>query len=166
MGAPFNDDNGSNSGSAYIFTRLSCAIDRGCDPAVPNSTGKPGVIDVLSCSASQGALVVGRDLPQNSFGYLLLGSGTGVSQPPGSVGNMCLGGGPIGRYVKDVASSGSAGRIATDLIFGSTGAGTGSLPNPPGGSLGAGQTWGLQYWYRDQGGTSNFTDRVRVTFHP
>ena len=100
------------------------------------------------------------------LGYLLVGTGTGVTQPPGSSGDLCLGGAPVGRYTADAASSRSLRWIATHLVFGPTGGGTGALPSPPGGSLAAGQTWRFQCWYRDVGGTSNFTDVVELTFQP
>ena len=124
------------------------------------------MLDVFSCSATQGAALVARDLPPDKFGYLLVGTGNGVVQPPGSLGNLCLAGAPIGRYTADVAASGASGRIATHLVFGPTGGGTGELPNPPGGSLPAGQSWGFQLWYRDVAGSSNFTDRVELVFQP
>ena len=64
-----------------------------------------------------------------------------------------------------MASTGSGGALATDLIHGATGAGIGKLPSPPGGVLTPGDTWKFQYWYRDTG-TSNFTDALIVAFVP
>ena len=39
-----------------------------------------------------------------------------------------------------------------------------ATPLIAGSALAAGATWRFQYWYRDAGGTSNFTDVVSVTF--
>jgi hypothetical protein len=111
--------------------------------------------------------VIGTGITPGQFGYLLIGSGSlAISDPPGSVGDLCLGGAAIGRYVLDVAGAGADGRIATDLVGGKTGGGSGDLPTPPGGRLAPGQTWNFQYWFRQPGGLpSSFTDAIAVEFH-
>ncbi len=146
-----------------------CVDERTCYPAVPNSTGHPGLIAITTCSlAADEILVTAGDLPHHQAGYLLIGNGSGViSNPPGAAGDLCLAGSTpgIGRYTADVGVTGSLGLLATDLIGGAVGGGAGHLPNPPGGQLQPGQVWGFQYWYRDVG-TSNFTDVIRVAFTP
>ena len=80
--------------------------------------------------------------------------------PPGSQGNLCLGGG-IGRYRDDVMSTGPAGSMSLALDLTQT-------PTPSGRTTAqAGETWYFQAWFRDKNPTqtSNFTDAVAVTFH-
>lgn len=147
--------------------RSDCEGERWCSPAVLNSTGLPGRITLDTCHVGQGS--IGADqLPLGEFAYLLVGNGNAIiSQPPGSIGDLCLGGSlpAIGRYVLDAQPVNVLGRVETDLIHGVTGGGSGRLPDPPGGELAAGQSWNFQYWYRD-GGSSNFTDAIRITWLP
>jgi hypothetical protein len=143
-----------------------CEDERWCSPAALNTTGAPGRMTLDTCTIA--LPVVGADqLPPGEFAYLLVGNGNGVIvQPPGSVGDLCLGGSTpgIGRYSADLMAVDASGQVETDLWRGNTGGGSGQLPNPPGGQLSAGETWNYQYWYRD-GGSSNFTDAVRVTWN-
>ena len=131
-----------------------------CDPGVPNSTGSSGEIQ-----ANGSTLVVDNDvtltatsLPMNEFGYFI-GSLTQdfVFQPPGSQGNLCLGG-AISRWVQLVQNTGAAGemQIQVDLT---------AIP-PPNAPVTAGETWHWQGWHRDNnpGATSNFTNGVGVPF--
>lgn len=143
-----------------------CPAVRYCSPALANSTGDAGSLRVDQCSLSSEVTFTASRLPTGVFGYLLVGDGSGVIvSPPGSVGILCLGGSRIGRYAKDVANSGSEGAIATALIGGATGGGSGDLPSTLGGTLQPGQTWNFQLWHRD-GGTSNFTDASTVLLQP
>lgn len=102
------------------------------------------------------------------FAYFLIGNGSGVvSNPPGANGDLCLGGSTpgTGRYVADLQSPGGSGTFSTDIYNGNTGAGAGSLPNPPGGTLMPGDTWNFQAWNRMPGGNpSTFTKALTVTF--
>lgn len=96
-------------------------------------------------------------VPPGQFGYLLVGQGTGQTMPPGSSGVLCLIGGQIGRYNQQVLTADGGGNMGTftpDIL---------NLPNPPGGSIAAGETWGFQVWFRD-GMTNNFTDALSITF--
>ncbi len=99
-------------------------------------------------------------LPPNVFGYFLNSDVQGFTPvPPGSQGNLCLGGG-IGRHAKQVANTGAAGELVLDLDLT-------ALPRPNGThSVVAGETWNFQCWFRDKnpGPTSNFTDGLAVTF--
>ena len=96
-------------------------------------------------------------VPPNQFGFLLIGQGTGQVMPPGSSGFLCLIGNQIGRFTQQIMvadGTGAMGPFTPDLQ---------NLPNPPGGSVMSGETWGFQAWFRD-GATSNFTDAVSFTF--
>ena len=130
-----------------------------CGPAVNNSTGGPGVITALGSSvASTGNLSLSASsLPNNQFAYYLASQTQAfVMGPGGSAGNLCLGG-TIGRFNSQVGSTGGTG------TFGIT-VNTGAIPTSPSQPILAGQTWNFQLWYRDAGGTSNFTDAVSVPF--
>jgi hypothetical protein len=81
-----------------------------------------------------------------------------VQHPGGSDGNLCLAGG-IGRFSKpgQVYQTGSIGTgiLAVDLD---------AIPTPQGPvAVQPGDTWYFQSWFRD-GGSSNFTDAIAVTF--
>ena len=96
-------------------------------------------------------------VPPNQFGFLLIGQGTGQVMPPMSSGLLCLIGNQIGRFNQQIMSAdmfGVMGPFTPDLQ---------NLPNPPGGSVMSGDTWGFQAWFRD-GATSNFTDAVSFAF--
>ena len=110
--------------------------------------------------------------PDNQFGYFLLSAGFNDPGVPVSQGRLCLPS-PIGRY--SPAAGGvlnSIGRFDVGGVFqslsGNSSVGSGfdvpsTLPNPPGGVIGAGDTWHFQLWYRDGVG-SNFSDGISVTF--
>ena len=99
----------------------------------------------------------GRQAPSFAPGEL-----TVISDPPGSQGELCLGGSTIGRYNMDLQTV-VADSFSTDLINGNTGGGVGNLPGAIGGSIGSGQTWNFQGWVR-LSGTSRWTDALEVTF--
>lgn len=134
---------------------VPCSCTPYCDPN-NNSTGLPATLESHGCDvAVDNALILRAfQLPPNQFGFPLI-SDTQGSKPVAS-GILCLGG-TIGRFTKDVFNSGAGGDtgpIMLDLA---------NLPNPPGGSVMAGDTWNFQLWYRD-GGTSNFTNGLSVVF--
>lgn len=124
-----------------------------------NSTGNPALIlPAGSASVAQAELTFTvTDLPNDSFGYLLM-SQTQDFVPlfGGSLGNLCLGS-PIERFVDDVLDSGALGEVATTLDFA-------ALPN--GVVFQPGDTWNFQYWYRDVDPTptSNTSAGVSLTF--
>ncbi|MEM9379517.1 MAG: hypothetical protein AAGB93_06150 [Planctomycetota bacterium] len=106
--------------------------------------------------------IVAHGLPVSVSGYALASLSPGAPvTPPGSVGELCLGG-AIGRYAGSVFFTGllGAGATTVDLT---------ALPQPTGSVVGTpGQTWFFQAWYRDSIGgapTSNFTDAIAVTLH-
>ncbi|MEE8468076.1 MAG: hypothetical protein V3T22_06450, partial [Planctomycetota bacterium] len=129
---------------------------------VQNSTGRPAAISAFgSTTANKNLLtLVARHLPEQVFGYFINSDVQGFTPlPPGSSGNLCLGG-VIGRHAKQIASSGDAGRLVIDVDLT-------VLPRPNGThSVVAGETWNFQCWFRDdQGGhTSNFTDGIEIVF--
>jgi len=101
-------------------------------------------------------------LPLNVFGYFLNSDVQGFKPfPPGSNGNLCLGGG-IGRHAKQIANSGATGELVIDVDLT-------ALPRPNGThSVVAGETWNFQAWFRDKVAgvpTSNFTDGIEILFH-
>ncbi|MCP3914212.1 MAG: hypothetical protein GY711_01515 [bacterium] len=129
-----------------------------CTPAAPNSSGGSAIIGAFgSPVATDNTLSLTADqLPTSQFGYFLASETDGfVFHPPGSSGNLCLGG-QIARFVGQVQNSGNLGSfgIAVDLT---------SIPTSPPSSVVAGETWHFQAWFRDPP-TSNFTDALRITF--
>ena len=126
----------------------------------PNSTGDYGFINLVGTNdlVSTKTLLASA-LPLNQFGYFLAGQGgyTSVSVP-GSAGVLCISGGPIGRY-----------NLGVEVFFTGT-TGTGSLDinpmalrGPTGNVVGlAGQFWHFQAWHRENGGSSNFTNAIRM----
>lgn len=134
-----------------------------CDPAVPNSTGAPGVLRALGSDELylNHITLEASQLPPQVFGCFLNGTGSGVTnQPAGSVGNLCLSN-LVGFYnrtgeVFQTTTSGR-GQLALDLADTPTGAGPFAIT--------AGQHWYFQCWYRDwASGTSNFTNAVELVF--
>ncbi|MEE8467490.1 MAG: hypothetical protein V3T22_03500, partial [Planctomycetota bacterium] len=99
-------------------------------------------------------------LPNDKFGYFLNSDVQAFTPlPPGSQGNLCLGGG-IGRHAKQIGSSGSAGELVLQVDLT-------ALPRPGGShAVVAGETWTFQCWFRDNvgGPTSNFTDGISIVF--
>lgn len=139
----------------------ACAIYRYCGPAQLNSAGLDGRIfpdgslEILDNSMSLNAY----QLPLNKFGYFLTSETQGfVSTPPGSEGDLCLGG-KIGRYSKDILNTGVDGAF-TLLIDLS------AMPLSPPEPVLPGETWNFTAWYRDNNPnpTSNFTDAIALTF--
>lgn len=150
---------GANDG--VDLTRFGGTPANGCGPAVPNSTGRPATISAAGSFLAGGLplQLTASDLPSFSFGYFISSTTTGFSTNPSSQGILCLGG-TIGRFLDQVQSSGSAGviSIAVDTL---------SLPSVPTSvAILPGETWSFQLWFRDANPniTSNFTDRVTVTF--
>jgi len=122
-----------------------------------NSTGAAaflraaGSCDVLENDIELEAL----SLPPHQFGYFLLSQAQAfVANPGGSQGNLCLGG-TIGRFQAQVQNAGPDGVMLLEVDLSAV---------PLFGSILAGETWNFQCWYRDLGGTSNFTDGVEIPF--
>ncbi|MEE8469257.1 MAG: hypothetical protein V3T22_12425, partial [Planctomycetota bacterium] len=133
-----------------------------CGPANLNSTGQSALLSAFGSTRAFKNLVTltARQLPQDVFGYFLNSDVQGFQPfPPGSQGNLCLGG-DIGRHAKQVANTGAVGELVIDLDLE-------ALPRPNGThSVLAGETWNFQCWFRDKnpGPTSNFTDGIEIVF--
>jgi hypothetical protein len=114
----------------------------------PNQNGD---ISMDSCTLDGSSINVTVDNAGTTlFAYLNIALGNGTfTDPPGSSGDLCLtGNGPIGRYNADLQAPGGSGTYTTDIYNGNTGGGAGNLPQPPGGSFAAGDTWNIQGWQR------------------
>ncbi|MCP3916799.1 MAG: hypothetical protein GY711_14680 [bacterium] len=128
-----------------------------CSPAIPNSTGASGVLCAtgsLSIPANNLTLTA-TELPPGQFGYFLVSATQGSFVPPGSTGFLCLSNN-IGRF-----------NMAAQIIQGPTGVlqiDLGAIPVNPPVATQSGDLWDFQCWYRDIGGTSNFTDAVSILF--
>ncbi|MCP3914209.1 MAG: hypothetical protein GY711_01500 [bacterium] len=128
-----------------------------CNPAVPNSSGLPAEISATgSASANDGLLTVeANQVPAGQFGYLLTSRNQGMVSPPSSDGVLCLGSG-IGRFTQlGLVGQGPTLSVTVD---------TRNIPTSPIVPIVAGDTWNFQFWYRDAGGTSNFSDAVEILF--
>ena len=148
-----------------------------CDPAANNSTGVPTVLSGdftypggsgLHLEASQG--------PPNQFGYFLIG--TSASDPGIAVGSgyLCLGTGPsdsIGRYNVSGGALDSIGWFdasgTLQNLVGTSSVGSGyDVPSqsPTAGNpmISAGSTWHFQFWHREDGGDSNLSNGLTVSF--
>ena len=134
-----------------------------CGPANFNSTGRSAVISAFGYTKASYSLVTltASQLPHDVFGYFLNSDVQGFQPfPPGSQGNLCLGGG-IGRHAQQIANTGAVGELVLDLDLS-------ALPRPNGThSVVAGETWNFQCWFRDAnpGKTSNFTDGIEIVFN-
>jgi hypothetical protein len=129
-----------------------------CGPAVPNSSGQPGVISAGGCTvvSANSLTLTASQVPTNTFGYFLGGQTKGSSTPPGSPGILCLSG-SIGRFANQVQNSGAGGSfsIPVDLT---------NMPPPLQQIVLPGDTWNFTAWFRDGAGVSNFTDGIEITF--
>jgi hypothetical protein len=155
-----------------LFSDCTTTCVKGCGTVYCDEGTNPNnVADIAidTCTLSVGSVNLSMSNgPLNQFGYPLLALGTGVVQnPPGAKGALCLAGmGAIGRYVKDIGSTGGTGTLSVDLLNAMTGGGGGGIPNPPGGTLAAGQTWNFQYWHRQpMQQPSSFSSAITVTFN-
>ena len=155
VGAHFDDNNGANAGMARVFSGCDALGTSYCAPAVPNSSGQPAVISACGSDlVSEGYVMLrARDLPPDQLGYFLTSRTQGFFMPPGSDGNICLGG-DIGRFEGNVGR-GPAFSLQIDLS---------AMPLNPPAAAAPGETWNFQAWYRDVGSGNNFTDGVSITY--
>jgi len=131
--------------------------ERICSPAVPNSTGQPGRMDV------EGSPVVADDVlflratelpPQPNIGYFLMGTGSNTFTPPGSAGPICVAPG-LRRFLPPVANTTELGGGFARSV---------GTSGPVSAAIAPGSTWSFQAWHRDGGSPSNLTDAVSVLF--
>ena len=163
VGAKFDDDNGHNSGSAYVFSVPQsqgmpfCFGDALCpctNPGSPpegcaNSSGSGAVLTAagsVSAGADDLVFTASNLLPSQPA---LLFVGTMPLGIPFGDGLRCVGGGVVRLGIKTPAPSGEA-------IWGPYLAAIGS--------------WGFQVWYRDPmgpcGSGFNLTNGVEIQFAP
>ncbi|MDP6763578.1 MAG: integrin alpha [Planctomycetota bacterium] len=155
---------GDDAGRAEVRS-LFCSVfpQRYCPPA-PNSAGPGASIGWGgSLSLSQNDLrLSAAGCPPGAYGVFFYGPL--ATQVPFGDGYRCVAGGGLGifrLYPPVPTDPGGAVEIATD----STAPPMGSGP----GTLGAGETWHFQFWYRDvPAGLSGFnlTDALGLTFCP
>ena len=131
-----------------------------CGPAQLNSTGMAARLRGFGSTAvaDDHLELTAWQLPPHEAGLFLVSQTQAFVQPPGSSGNLCLGG-SIGRYTAAVGDTGAAGELVLDVDLG-------HLPTHPPAAVQPGETWNWQAWFRDTaaGPTSNFTDGLSVTF--
>lgn len=140
-------------------------ITKYCNPGDGHKNNTSG-IDVSGNTLSQGPInVCLTGGPPSELGYLLIGSSNKiVVQPPGSMGDLCIVGGFIARYTKDIGAIDGAGSLCTDIQNSLTGGSNYGIPRG-GGSIVGGSTWYFQYWHRQPGGQlSTFSEAAAVTF--
>ena len=149
---------GADPLGTLTFTRQTIGSNY-CSPAVPNSTGLPANMLALGSAVAGDPLTLAAEsLPTNQFGYFLVGSSTGTVTPIGSSGILCLGG-TIGRFngPGQIQFSASQGQMQLTVD-------PNQLPlNPPTAAV-SGSTYHFQCWFREDGGNSNFTDGLSLTF--
>jgi FG-GAP repeat protein len=161
VGAPADDDFGDLTGSAYLFHTDSSLGTPYCGPANLNSAGVYAELAARGHAAALDncASLEVTKMPPGQIGMLMTSQTQGFTLPPGSQGNLCLGG-AIGRYTDQLFQTGPEGRYEAWLDLK-------NMPQP-GGFVSAqpGETWNFQVWFRDNnpGPTSNFTDAVAITF--
>ncbi|MEM9378784.1 MAG: serine hydrolase [Planctomycetota bacterium] len=183
IGAWVNDADTSSQGNdavgVGVYTlfrdRVRAAIDSweaaSCSPFVSycsanaNSTGQIGLAAASGSNyiLSNDLVLRALQLPNDTFGFLLVSTQEGfAANPGGSAGNLCLGGG-IGRYQNAIQSTGTTGQLSLSIDLG-------AIPRPSGPDFAVepGETLRFQWWHRDSSSagspTSNFTNGLRVTF--
>ncbi|MCP3916002.1 MAG: hypothetical protein GY711_10640 [bacterium] len=122
-----------------------------------NSSGQPASLTATGSSvvADNNISMTVTDLPTFNFGVFLMSETQQFTPtPPGSAGNLCLGGNIV-RFTDDIQNSDLIG-----FVFFQPDAN--NLPN--GTVWQAGQTWAFQYWTRDGQGPSNFSNMAAITF--
>lgn len=132
---------------------------RYCSPAKTNSTGHGSFVTASGSPivADNSLTLTISGLPQHVPGYFLGSLTQGlVLAPPGSQGNLCLGG-TIARFVAQLKSSGASGSFLVHIDL---------TAIPLHGPVQPGQAWNFQLWHRDMnpGATSNFSDALTVDF--
>lgn len=130
--------------------------------ATVNSSGLRGQINAAGSEvvSDNDLTLEAVNLPTNVFGFFLASQTPDlIPFPPGSIGNLCLGG-TIARFVAQVQGTGAAGSfsISVDLT---------RIPMSPPVAVMVGETWYYTTWFRDQLlgiPFSNFTNGYRITF--
>lgn len=130
---------------------------------VPNSTAVGSKIDGSGSPvvADNDLVVNASDLPSKAFGFFSTSMAYGVNvNPGGSLGVLCLGGGPVGRYVGpgQILNSGALGSVSLAIDWS-------NMPVASTPVAQAGESWYFQFWHRDVVGgaaVSSFGAALRV----
>ncbi|MCB9907641.1 MAG: hypothetical protein H6830_07985 [Planctomycetes bacterium] len=146
----------SLSANGWVPTNAGFEYPSYCT-ALPTTLGSP--IDLQGSGtpviAAANLHLSATSVPPNNFGYFLMGNGQLFTPlPPGSQGNLCLGG-SIYRFHSNILNSGPFGAVAFQPR---------PTALPPGAVWSAGDTWNFQYWTRDWPGLSNFSNVASITF--
>ena len=133
----------------------------GFQVSAENQEGHIGQLGLLETEETRFAVLDGFPdyVTHSEFGYFLASLSQGfVAAPPGSQGNLCLGG-QIGRFNQHVLGSGPQGDFALEVD-------TTALPVFPIVAIVPGDTWHFQAWFRDVNPTptSNFTDGLSIEY--
>jgi hypothetical protein len=159
-GAYFDDDLGSDSGSAYVFTLPGPPCNVTFCETDPRNQGR---VSLSTCNRSGGSITL--DLSTSfvgQFTYPLVGLGTTAVSPTG-ISELCLAGSTIGRYSKDAGAISASGTYSIDLLNAASAPG-GGVPTI-GGALCNGNTWRFQYWHRDGMNPSRFSQGISGTIN-
>ena len=151
---------------AVLFT--DAAADCGgpvCDDTVFCDTNPDNVADlgISGCDCAAGSIdltLTNAGAYDGNAGYIIIGLGTGSASPTG-VSDLCLIGGGIGRYNKDVRVI-SGGTFTVDILNSNT---SGSDVPTIGGPLCNGNTWRAQAWHRNGMAPSQFSKGVSATLN-
>ena len=103
----------------------------------------------------------------DQFTFLLIGSDNGIVDGSlfGASGDLCVAGGSLGTYKKDIGKTNMMGMFVTDISNSLSGGPNFGIPGTGGSSILAGQTWNFQYWHRNMGGMpSGFSEAISITF--
>ncbi len=150
-----------------------------CNPNDPNSTGmSTNLIASFGSGTGSDLHLDSNQGPNGQFGYFLVG--TASSEPgimlPNSQGRLCLaigGGNSLGRYNVTGTQFNSLGlfNAAGELqnLASTSGSGAGydvptTVPIAGSPQIMVGQTWHFQLWHRENGGLSNFSNGLSISF--
>ena len=144
-----------------------------CAPMNPNSTGASTTLTgAFTAPSGSGLHLEITSGPASQFGSLLVGPAINDPGVPLSQGRFCIGG-AFGRYNIIGGTMNSIGLFDSFGVFqnivGTSSVGSGydvPLTLPYGGSplIQSGDTWNFQCWHRENGGVSNFSNGLSVTF--
>jgi hypothetical protein len=130
-----------------------CADQQTICFAFANSTGSVGNLTITGSQnvANNDTLLFGSNLPAGQFGLFLYGQGsTGALI---SNGVFCLTGDNF--YRLPIEQTDAFGIVSHNL----------DLTNLPiGGDISPGETWNFQFWHRENGGVSNFSETIAYPF--
>lgn len=145
-----------NIGAVHVLS-LASTYTNYCT-STPNSTGVPATLHGSGYGtwSNNDLVLTATNLPLNRPGLVIASETQGFS-PLGN-GHLCLS--PKVWRIVPILSSGSTGTITAPVSHNVSP--WNSLLNP-------GETWNLQFWYRDPaagGAGFNVTDAVQVTFVP